>query len=167
MRLKKATVKDFWEHVRVMDPSNPNSCWLFEGPTDINGYGMYKGMLAHRIAAAIYLKQLPGKVVRNEEMCSNRLCVRKNHFDNVFFPTKRYRSSEVALRKRILAARGDSRYTVSEMAKKLEGVKIDRIKAVLREQAMYDILDDIEHYISENREVPIDPDTRMKVVTAV
>lgn len=165
MRIKKATVRDFWEHVRVLNPSNSNSCWLFEGPTDINGYGMYKGMLAHRIAAAIYTKSFPGKVVRRDEICTNRLCVRKEHFDNIFV-ARRVRSSEVALRQRILDARGDGKYTIVSMMDRLPKIPIDKIKAVLREQAMFDILADIKSYVDQKMEVPITPETRSRLVTA-
>lgn len=58
----RASLRDFWTNVAIDKPDEPNSCWLWVGPLDSFGYGMYCGQPARRIAALIDCGQIPGSV---------------------------------------------------------------------------------------------------------
>lgn len=53
-------------------------CWLFNGPTDEDGYGMFHGSRAHRVSYKIAFGEVPaGRIIHH--ICRNRLCVNTKH----------------------------------------------------------------------------------------
>ena len=53
----------FWRHV---EKRGPRGCWVRTGPTDKDGYGIYRGRRAHRVAYELSKGPIPkGKVVRH------------------------------------------------------------------------------------------------------
>lgn len=71
----------FWNKVKVISQSNSDACWLWQGGTMPNGYGVAsigksKTMLAHRYAASLS-QDITDKTVLHK--CDNPLCVRPSH----------------------------------------------------------------------------------------
>lgn len=157
MKLGKANILEFWNNVRVVDPNDPNTCWEYTGPVDMNGYGIYRSVLAHRVAVLAYMPpgglHVPGKVTKK---CNNRRCVRREHIDNVY-PPKNANIDNIKVQ--VFKARGEGRYKIEEIAKKVN-LPLMKVRMILREAALYDIMKDVERYHNNKIPVPIIPDTR-------
>lgn len=69
----------FWEWV----PRRPSGgCWLWTGATDKDGYGVYRGRQAHRVAwQAAGLTLDPALTL--DHLCRTRLCCNPDHLDQV------------------------------------------------------------------------------------
>ena len=59
---------EFWDQVEQTD-----TCWIWKGRLNDDGYGVYGSKLAHRVSIAAH----DGSVVLHE--CDNRACVRPEH----------------------------------------------------------------------------------------
>lgn len=85
-----AAVARFWEKVE----KTPDSCWLWTGTKDRNGYGLAMKTVAHRVAYAIEVGPIPAGLTL-DHMCRNRACVRPSHLrpctmrENVLAPHSR------------------------------------------------------------------------------
>lgn len=158
MKAKHPSVLDFWSHVKVRQVDNPDSCWVWNWTVNADGYGLYKGCLARRVAGIIYFHRIPGSITLRKE-CPNN-CLRREHFYNVGWndslSLKHHRQPSVVMK--ILAARTPA-YTVRELCEKT-GETIPIVRKVLAESAMYDILADVQRYLRNNDPIPILPDTR-------
>lgn len=153
MSSRQASVSDFWSNVKIIDPENPDPCWIYVGPIDLQGYGIYKSSYAHKIAAIIYLKGQVGPVRKNPK-CTNRRCIKREHMDCVGWEVDPWESKPYV--RKVLEARGNGKYSVDSI-KDATGVPIGDIRRALREHATYDIINDVKRYISENRHIPCIP----------
>ncbi len=76
--------KKFWNKINI--PSCKYDCWLWEGPTNSNGYGIFslegKLWMAHRLAVQWFKEELnDGLVVHHT--CHIRLCVKPEHLEQI------------------------------------------------------------------------------------
>jgi hypothetical protein len=67
----------FWKNVRV---DHPQSCWPWEGRTDPDGNGRFKGRPAHEYAYELARGTLPANG-RLERSCGNPHCVNPDHLE--------------------------------------------------------------------------------------
>lgn len=64
---------NFWKKVVKTD-----TCWNWIGSTNLSGYGVYNGRLAHRIAYELIRGSVPsGAILRHS--CDDRMCVNPEH----------------------------------------------------------------------------------------
>lgn len=92
----RACIVDFWLHVMDSDLDDHDSCWLWTGSCDGNGYPMYCGVGARRIAAVIDTGAIPGNVSMD---CQTLRCVRPAHFFRIGRPgRKNTRSGKPTIR---------------------------------------------------------------------
>lgn len=81
--MKKLSLEERWL-VRVAEPSDDNSCWLWKGSISSQGYGKLrvegKDLLAHQIGWKLAGNDSPpkGSALRNQ--CGNVLCVNPQHW---------------------------------------------------------------------------------------
>ena len=79
-KLTHAERKRFWRKVLVLP--GPDSCWLWQGSKDKDGYGLFgrhgKTERAHRVAWEDLFEPLPDDVVLMHS-CDTPPCVRPSH----------------------------------------------------------------------------------------
>lgn len=80
MGRRRHTGQDFWDRVRKTE-----TCWIWMGPVDRDGYGRFQKAQAHRWA---YLRLVgpipPGHELDHvAERCGSRLCVNPDHLEPV------------------------------------------------------------------------------------
>jgi hypothetical protein len=78
----RLTPQDFWDRVE----KRPGGCWLYHGPLDRDGYGLFQGVPAHRWA----YQNIVGLIPAGHELdhvhaagCRHRNCVRPDHLEPV------------------------------------------------------------------------------------
>jgi|PlaIllAssembly_1097288.scaffolds.fasta_scaffold2188956_1 hypothetical protein len=82
--MKRLSLEERWVE-RVDEPSDDNSCWIWNGSRSTQGYGKLrvegKDLLAHQIGWKIMGKSpCRGKTyLRNK--CGNKLCVNPDHWE--------------------------------------------------------------------------------------
>lgn len=69
-------IASFWALVDVKD--NVDECWLWLGPTDAAGYGVFKGQRAHRMSL-FFSGVNPGKGQDVNHRCETVGCVSPFH----------------------------------------------------------------------------------------
>lgn len=75
------------EHERFMSKiTKRNGCWLWEGPLDRDGYGMFylrrRNRRAHRVGWFLLRGEIPRGMVVNHK-CGHRHCVNPQHLEIV------------------------------------------------------------------------------------
>lgn len=80
---RPTAVERFWKRVEKQD-SEPDTCWLWTGPLDADGYGHHnehrKNVPAHRFSYENFVGPIPeGKLVRHK--CNNPPCIRPEHLE--------------------------------------------------------------------------------------
>lgn len=71
-----ADIIAFWGRV---DRGNADDCWLWSGPTYGNGYGVFKGIGAHRYSKMIECGKSLSRSEQVLHRCDNPLCVNPRH----------------------------------------------------------------------------------------
>ena len=167
MSFKRAKINDFWTEVKVGKTKKEgfSDCWEYTGSPAYLGYRAFRSVLAHRAAAVIYCGKIPSTV---RQRCGNKMCVRVCHLniklevdhpsDN---PKRRniltFKEERPDLVKSILDARGESgKYKFSDIATKV-GTTVDRVKKILREAALYDLLNDREQQLNAGFKIRMEP----------
>lgn len=72
----------FWSHVKPINGTQPNACWLWDGQLNDGGYGVFKlrgkRQFAHRFAYGAYCGPIP-KGLDVCHRCDNPRCVNPSH----------------------------------------------------------------------------------------
>lgn len=66
----------FW---RQVEKRGHRGCWVWTGKTDKDGYGVYRGRSAHRVAWELVNGPIPRGKVLDHRRCDHKLCVRPSH----------------------------------------------------------------------------------------
>lgn len=139
----KASLYDFWNHVRDANPDVPGSCWTWFGATDAAGYPMYCGVYARRISALIDTGSIPGNV---SMQCVNQRCVRPSHIFSIGLPGRKSRKTgKIPLRHNqefLLKVYQLREHTDVEIAAKLDTLP-NIVRHARVQFAMFRILDEI------------------------
>lgn len=68
----------FWRRVNKTD-----TCWRWTGPLDVNGYGQFGGLFAHRVSWLLTYGGMPPLGLELDHLCRVPACVRPEHLDPV------------------------------------------------------------------------------------
>lgn len=81
--MKKLSLEERWV-VRITEPSDDDSCWLWKGSVSSQGYGKLrvegKDILAHQIGWKLAGNESPPKGYGLRNQCGNVLCVNPQHW---------------------------------------------------------------------------------------
>jgi hypothetical protein len=77
-------VRDFWSNVDLLGDWG---CWIWRGEVGEGvfreGYGVYAGEAAHRVALSLFLEDFDRSLVVHH-FCGIRLCVNPAHLEQIF-----------------------------------------------------------------------------------
>ncbi len=84
------TVQKFSDRVKIVDKTNPNSCWLWTGTVKTNGYGRYQCRVdgkwvaeyAHRFSYQLFNRQIKADETV-DHTCRNHQCCNPLHLEAV------------------------------------------------------------------------------------
>lgn len=83
-----AAVWNTWERmVALTDFAGPNGCWVYNGPRNEGGYGVFShhehgNVFAHRLALHLAHRPVPADMTV-DHLCRNRACVNPDHLEIV------------------------------------------------------------------------------------
>lgn len=73
---------DRWWRPRVLFVENEAGCWVWQYTTHADGYGMWRGRPAHRVAYEATYGPIPAGL-HIDHLCRTRACVRPDHLEAV------------------------------------------------------------------------------------